>query len=393
MEQNIICKVSEMEATPAYVFDIDALNSRISHMKEVLGNRVTLCYAMKANPFLVKAMSSKIDKYEVCSPGEMRICERDGIPMKQIVFSGVNKEIDDIDRVIKTYEGQGIFTVESLSQLALLETCAKVRDKKLSVLLRLSSGNQFGMDWETIKGIIEQREKYPHQNMLGLQLYSGTQKKKLTAIKKELDMLDERIIELLNACQFEVQILEYGPGLSVPYFQTDREEDDEQLNGLKELLDQMKYQGEVHLEMGRYIAAFCGCYITKIVDLKENFKEKYCIIDGGINHLNYYGQIMGMKVPRYRHLYDGERPDAEEKWNICGSLCTSADVLVKKLMLKKPELDDILVFENTGAYSVTEGIYLFLSRDLPTIFFYSEKEGLRMVRQRMETDSLNSEQL
>ena len=76
---------------------------------------------------------------------------------------------------------------------------------------------------------------------------------------------------------------------------------------------------------------------------------------------------------------------------LCGALCTVSDVVVKRFPLHKPQLHDILVFERVGAYSVTEGIYLFLSRPLPRIYFWTEGEGLRMVRDGVHTDLLNSE--
>ncbi|MEI3412825.1 MAG: hypothetical protein V8Q57_06260 [Blautia sp.] len=44
------------------------------------------------------------------------------------------------------------------------------------------------------------------------------------------------------------------------------------------------------LEMGRYLAYLCGFYLTSIVDMKVNHEQSYAIVDGGINHLNYYGQ-------------------------------------------------------------------------------------------------------
>ena len=80
-----------------------------------------------------------------------------------------------------------------------------------------------------------------------------------------------------------------------------------------------------------------------------------------------------------------------DHWNLCGALCTVSDVVVKRFPLYKPQLHDILVFERVGAYSVTEGIYLFLSRPLPRIYFWTEGEGLRMVRDGVHTDLLNSE--
>ena len=67
--------------TPAYVFDIDVLKERIQKIKNLLGKNVHLCYAMKANPFVVGNIKDAIDRYEVCSPGEFKICERAKVPI------------------------------------------------------------------------------------------------------------------------------------------------------------------------------------------------------------------------------------------------------------------------------------------------------------------------
>lgn len=45
-------------------------------MQEILGCGVTVCYAMKANPFLIGTLDKKLDRFEVCSPGEFAICEK-----------------------------------------------------------------------------------------------------------------------------------------------------------------------------------------------------------------------------------------------------------------------------------------------------------------------------
>ena len=145
-------------------------------------------------------------------------------------------------------------------------------------------------------------------------------------------------------------------------------------------------RGKIVLEMGRFLAAFCGYYVTRIVDQKRNLGQNYCIVDGGIHHLNYFGQMMAMKIPKFCHVKQEteytksrtEQPEKEvalnesgeeEAWNICGSLCTVSDVIVKQLPLVDAKIGDVLVFERTGAYSVTEGIYLFLSRDLPPVSY------------------------
>ena len=75
--------------TPFYIFDTDVLAERIRKIRSVIGSRAEVCYAMKANPFLTGALTQLTDSFEVCSPGEFRICERAGVPMEKIIMSGV----------------------------------------------------------------------------------------------------------------------------------------------------------------------------------------------------------------------------------------------------------------------------------------------------------------
>ena len=78
------------------------------------------------------------------------------------------------------------------------------------------------------------------------------------------------------------------------------------------------------------------------------------------------------------------------EWTVYGSLCTVADILLKKLPLVDVRVGDCLVFHNIGAYSVTEGISLFLSRNLPKIYRYQEEEGLSLLRDGLDTWPVNT---
>lgn len=408
MNTQTIEEILREYATPAYVFDLDALRERVETIQKCLQQKqVKLCYAMKANPFLVGAMEGLVERFEVCSPGEFRICERQKLPIEHLVISGVNKEPADMFRIAAKYQGRGIFTVESLQQLELLASCARESGYPLKVLVRISSGNQFGVDFEQAKEVFASKEKYPGLRFLGIQYYSGTQKK-LAMIQRELEKLDGWILELQKQGA-QISELEYGPGFCVPYFQTDSKEClEEQLKDFMEFIRQMKFQGKLTLEMGRFLTADCGSFLTTLVERKETGGQIYGIVDGGIHHINYYGQTMAMKLPFVQYISRGgaawnqgmvqlaampgvQKPgtQTEEKWNICGSLCTTADVIVKQLPLTGVQVGDVLVFERTGAYSVTEGINLFLSRDLPSVLCYSKKQGVRCLRKSQPTDMLN----
>ena len=75
---------------------------------------------------------------------------------------------------------------------------------------------------------------------------------------------------------------------------------------------------------------------------------------------------------------------------ICGSLCTTNDDLVRSVEMRGLATGDVLAFTNIGAYSVTEGIYLFLSRTMPRIVLYNKNSGPRLVRDFTETSPLNT---
>ena len=386
----------EHTPTPAYVFDLDKMKEFVKKVQSCLGESAQLCYAMKANPFLTGPMMDVVPTFEVCSPGEFRICERVGVPMERIVLSGVYKNPEDVEYVLSTYGGKGVYTVESLQHLQILNDTAVRLGMKITVLIRVTSGNQFGVDESDIRKIISDRTDYQGIEIEGLQFYSGTQKKELSQMKTELEHLDEFIGELKSESGFEAQVLEYGPGFFVPYFKKDKSEDVENiLSEFRALLESLNFKGKVVLEMGRFLAAACGYYVTSIVDMKVNKEQPYIIMDGGINHLNYYGQAMAMKMPHHKHIPDAPSETSDEQsevlWNICGSLCTVNDVLVKQMPLKQAKIGDALVFERVGAYSVTEGIYLFLSRRMPRILFWSEKDGFTEARKATESYPINTE--
>ena len=219
----------EHTPTPAYVFDLDKMKEFVKKVQSCLGESAQLCYAMKANPFLTGPMMDVVPTFEVCSPGEFRICERVGVPMERIVLSGVYKNPEDMEYVLSTYGGKGVYTVESLQHLQILNDTAVRLGMKITVLIRVTSGNQFGVDEADIRKIISDRTDYPGVEIEGLQFYSGTQKKDLSQMKTELEHLDEFIGELKSESGFEAQVLEYGPGFFVPYFKKDKSEDVENI--------------------------------------------------------------------------------------------------------------------------------------------------------------------
>ena len=372
--------------TPAYCFDAVRFQRRAQQVRRAFGGNVGLCFSIKANPFLLWALPVEFDRIEVCSPGELTLCERAGVAMEKVVYSGVNKGAEDIARAIR--DGVGVLTAESPRQYALICAEAARAGTTVHVLPRLTAGSQFGMDESELLPLIERRAEHPEARIVGLHFFSGTQKKKIAVIEKETARLAALCGRLRGEYGFDVEWLEYGTGLAADYFSADPDAGEAAL--LEAAAAPVRALGEqfpLTVEMGRFFAAPCGDYFTKVADAKINEGVGYAVLDGGIHQLKYDGQLQGMQIPPIVHLE--AREGAEMAWTLCGSLCTTADVLARNVPLRELRVGDTLVFRRVGAYSACEGIALLLSRDLPQIWLLTPDGELRLLRDRIDTDRLN----
>lgn len=373
--------------TPSYVFDTDVFSQRIKAVKKVFTDKVDLCYSIKANPFLTSSTPKEIKYLEVCSPGELTICEKTIDDLSVIIFSGVNKTPEEVERAFS--DGVGIFTAESLYHVDIINECAVKNNAVVKIILRLTSGNQFGMCKDDIISVINSREKYCGLDIIGLHYYSGTQKKKAKIIEDELTSLGEFIDELKSTYGFETKHLEYGPGLACDYFGEEPEKTDMALLfDVAPIITSFAEKYPLNIEMGRFFASPVGKFYSKIMDIKSNGETNFAICDGGIHHLKYYGQTMAMQVPKIEVLNPSN--DEEKDYYLCGSLCTVADVLVRKVALKGLDFSSVISFDRCGAYSPCEGIALFLSREMPAVYLYNEEAGLKISRDIIKTDVFNT---
>ena len=386
-------KFNSQIGTPSYVFDLDVFEKRVNLVKKYFGDKTGICFSIKANPFLLGRLPETFDKIEVCSPGELTICEKTGVDMSKIIFSGVNKTKADVERAAD--DKVGTFTAESMLHVELVNSAALSRNTVYPVLLRVTDvkgGSQFGMQDCDVIEIIKNRDSYKGIKIVGIHYFTGTQKRKAKPIIRELDFVADFIAKVKDELDFTIERVEYGTGLAIDYFADDADEQEEaRLSEISPKIREIAEIADLTVEMGRFFAAPCGYYFTKVMDVKTNYDINYAIVDGGMNQLKYDGQLQGMQIPKIIHLKANESSKEEAKpWTLCGSLCTTADILARNVSFNGLEIGDTLVFCRTGAYSVMEGMAVFLSREMPVVTVYSEKEGLTVLRKMLYTDIFNT---
>ncbi|MBQ6621450.1 MAG: alanine racemase [Mogibacterium sp.] len=389
--------ISEQTGSPSYIFSEKLFRERAEKVKAAFGPDVDICYSIKAGSFLLSILPEVFAKIEVCSPGELEICKALHMDPAKIIFSGVNKSREDIDEAIRY--GSAVLTAESRNHVRDINASALTHGIVAEVLLRLTGGSQFGMDAEEVLAIIRERDQYPGIHIRGIHYFTGTQKRKAKPILKELATLEAFLGRIEEETGYAVTDAEYGTGLAVDYFAGSMDEAEalemERLASVSDAIRALGQKVHVTIEMGRFFAAPCGFYVTQVVDTKTCEGIRYAIVDGGLHQLKYDGQLQGMQVPVIYHLKADGSPapactDGEpEQWTLCGSLCTTADVLARNAVLPGLTEGDYLVFTRTGAYSVMEGMAVFLSRDMPKVYILREDGTLALQRSRIDTWTMN----
>lgn len=410
-----LARLIKRRKSPFYLYDLDIFQERIEEAKRSLRDRADLCFAMKSNACLLKRAAALLDRIEVCSFGEYRICHTLGIPPEKMLISGVLKKEEDLQIMLEQAQERALYTIESPDQMKQLALWAKDNHKPLSVFIRLSSNDQFGSDADTIREMLRSA-LFSHLNLKGIHFYSGTMKKKAEKCIRELELLDAFLQGLEEEFHQKIPELEYGPGiLSSAFLEQGEDRMEEFLLAIAQSIGEMHWKGRVTIELGRALAYPCGAYFTRICDLKKTEGTTYLMVDGGIHHLIYDRQFRGIYHPVIRLFAadgteitknrrgtedgaDTDNPkdrghirktdsskDTEDKVTICGSLCTVSDVLAADVPLQAAEKGDVLMFERAGAYSATSGMALFLAHELPDLLTVSETDGIEVIREGVET--------
>jgi diaminopimelate decarboxylase len=339
----------------------------------MLGGSVHVLFSVKANPFLTRTALEYADGIEVCSFGEIKLAASCAECTSKITFGGICKEENDWNLAFSV--GIRRFSVESLTQLQALEKVAASYAIPVSALIRISSGNQFGMDIAEAQECFRKSKFFRYVKILGVHYYPGTMRK-----VKEIDTDFSKLKTFLNELsEFNFDEVEYGAGIGIDYF-GDSSPDDT-MGSVAEKINWLAHNFQVSYEAGRFLSADAGIYITRVIELKRIEHTRYVILNGGRHQFTYHGGLFTLgRTPRIS-VVQHNIIDEKGKFTIVGALCSASDILVKEIEIPIPQIGDYIVFHKAGAYCATEGMALFLSRDIPAIFLLQDGE-FRLARKK-----------
>ncbi len=366
--------------TPLFVYSSDHLGVRIAELRKAMPGRLSIHYAMKANPFgpLLTLMDGLVDGFDVASGGELELALAAGVDAGRISFAGPGKRDRELERAIALgvtlnceSEGEAKRAIALGQKLGVTPRLA-VRvnpsfDLKGSGMKMGGGAKPFGVDAERVPALV-QRIIDAGAEWRGFHIYAGSQSLSSDAIIAMQAQTLALVADLTDAIGVSPPHVNLGGGFGIPYFPGDEPVDIGAVGAaLGEALDALPAElAGTHfcIELGRYLVGEAGVYLTRIVDRKISHGEIFLITDGGLHHQLAASGNFGTVIRRNYPVAIATRFDAEreEVASIVGCLCTPLDRLSDSAHLPRADVGDLVAIFCAGAYGASASPANFLGQ-------------------------------
>jgi diaminopimelate decarboxylase len=361
-----LTELADRHGTPCFVYDLATARADYARLRSALPARVTIAYAVKANPHeaLLRTFADLGASFDCASSGELRRVE--SLASGRLFFTGPGKRTAELQHALDLrarIQAEGFEDLERVERLAPSRIAVNLRVHPLAAIAestRILGGNgpsAFGVDEEDLPDLAQRVARMRRVRIAGLHVFAASNEldaDRLAANHAAVFALARRMVKEFH---FDLEQIDLGGGLGVAYADDVAELDVGAVGRhLERLLAENDwFQGRVIVEPGRYLAARCGVYLTRVVRTKRSRGTRFTILEAGVNHL-LRPLLVGQPFPvRAVGVEGGATPTT-----LAGPLCTSLDRLGDVLL---PELEPgaLIAFGRTGAYGATEAMTKFLS--------------------------------
>jgi diaminopimelate decarboxylase len=371
--------MAEAGDTPLFVYDLSLVSERIARFRTAFPG-VALHYAVKANPYgpLLAWMVNKVDGLDLASAGELERVLAVGGDRMPLSFAGPGKRTSELERAIAAgvtlnleSEGEADRAIAAGERLGLAPRLAVRVNPPFEIKgsgMRMGGGARpFGLDAERVPALVRRLIESGGE-WRGFHIFAGSQALSADALIEAQQATITLAAELAEAAGAAPATLNLGGGFGVPYFHGEQPLDIEAvgraltqvLNGRPQVLAETSFS----IELGRWLVAEAGVYLTRIVDRKLSQGRTFLVTDGGMHHQlaasGNFGQVVRRNYPVAIATRMAE--PATEEASIVGCLCTPLDRLADEVLLPRAEPGDLVAVFLAGAYGLTASPQAFLSQ-------------------------------
>jgi diaminopimelate decarboxylase len=356
-----LAALAEAVGTPAYVYAAAPMRARVrDFFAAFAGQRVLLCYALKANGNLavVRTLADEGAGADIVSAGELQRALAAGVPPQRIVFSGVGKSRDEMALALEAKIAQ--FNVESVPELIALGEVAAARKLTAPVAFRInpdvaalthdkiSTGrrhDKFGIAYDQAPEVYALAARLAGIEIVGVHLHIGSQILTLAPFEAAFRR-GVALVEQLRSAGIALRRLDLGGGLGVSY----RAEQAFDLAGYARLVGELTRGLDLELvfEPGRWLVAEAGVLLSRVLYVKDGAERPCVVLDAGMNNLmrpalyDAWHDILPVRAPA---------PDSiSQPYDVVGPICESTDIFARGRELPPLAAEDLVAFSAAGAY-------------------------------------------
>lgn len=374
--QSVAALAAEAGDTPFFAYDLGVIRARVARLRAALPASVAIHYAIKANPFapLVAAMAGLVDGLDVASEGELALALASG--GEEISFAGPGKRDRELEAAILARatlnlesEGEADRALAIADRIGIAPRLAVRVNPDFDLRgsgMRMGGGAKpFGVDAERVPALVR-RLVAAGVDWRGFHIFAGSQALDPQAIIETQAATVALAAQLAESASAPPPLVNLGGGFGVPYFAGDEALDVEAVG--RTLADTLAARPAIladsrfAIELGRWLVAESGVYVTRIVDRKVSHGEIFLVVDGGLHHQlaasGNFGTVVRRNYPAAIATRLGE-PTVEEA-SIVGCLCTPLDRLADKVALPQAEVGDLVAIFMAGAYGASASPAAFL---------------------------------
>lgn len=361
-ESVALADIAKQFGTPCYVYSRSAIEQQWQALDSALAaQKHLICYAVKANSNLavLNILARLGSGFDIVSIGEFERVLKAGGEAGKIVFSGVGKKANEMQRALEV--GIKCFNVESLAELDRLNEVAGAIRKIAPVSLRVNPDvdaethpyiatgmkeNKFGIAFEDALAGYERAAGMENLDVVGIDCHIGSQ---ITSMSPFIDALDRLmwLVQKIEASGITLEHIDIGGGLGINYR-------DETPPSAQEYAEKVceKFaisEHELIIEPGRSIVGNAGVLLTQVEFLKQTPDRNFAVVDGAMNDLlrpslySAWHDILPLTV---------QQTETDELVDIVGPICETGDFLGKDRNLNLQQ-DDLLAVCSAGAYGFT----------------------------------------
>ncbi len=395
--------LAEEFGTPLYVYSAASVTGRAAMIQAAFaGVEHTLCYAVKANSSLalLKRLGERGCGFDIVSGGELERVRR-AAPERlgQVVFSGVGKQVWEMDAALLANDGVGIllFNVESEAELEVLSARAQALGKVARIAVRVNpdvfaethpyistgmSEHKFGIAIAQAREVYRKAARMPGLQPAGVSVHIGSQLRSMEPFAEALRRV-RRLVEELRVDGMDIRYVDGGGGLGVEYGRAAFDAEAsvrEYAKGLRGVLQGL----DVHLllEPGRFLVAQAGVLLTRVLYTKQNGCKCFVITDAAMNDLirpSLYGA-------HHEILPAVHRDGASVVVDVVGPVCESGDFFAHDREMPETHAGELLALLDTGAYGMSLSSH-YNTRVRPAEVLV-EGGTARLIRRRETMDDL-----